>query len=797
MAISDSNIGLLFKIKADSSTAKSEIAGFKSWMLTEARAIESSVNGMTGSLGRLAGAAGLGAVTLAAVGAGAAVYQLAKHAADFADGLIDLNAKTNLSIETLSVLKANTAQTDASFHSISNSLVIFQKNIAKAAEGNSELSARFRAMGVDLKGGVEPALKQTLAALNSYADGAAKTKLATDLFGRSGAEILVVLKQMGGDLDKATEAARRLGLVVSTEDAKAADDFNDQMKQLHQTMQGFTFALGKSLLPELNNMAKSVSDVVGWVNRLTAAIGGLKGIASGAIKLSFEVTGIPGISRFIQGNKGSSASATDSWEATGKAAPTFGGSGGGGGGGGPKDISAIRQQLGLLEVQERAIKRAHDEEVALARDAYDQKRITYQRYVEIVLAAEEKMLEARLAVLQKEEDEARNSDLLPRQKSVKLAQIREDELKSISDYNRKVSDLKADANIEEQKSIQDELKRNEERYQAALELNERLRGLWLDRRRIEAETLAQSAEELERRGGNPLVVIERRSRAEAQAEDIRHQQFIAGIERERQDNARRVQSYKDFLATEKGLNEIEEAEAARHAGEMRRLSAELNAATQRQDPLSKRSLFGDRFADLIEGGSGNLQALAQTSYEAFGRMSEAVGNFGTIASGAFQSFAQGLAGVLEQMILTGETGPAALRKLTAAVIAQIASQAAVKAIYELAEGFAALARMFFGDPKAGAEAAAHFQSAAIYGTVAGVAAVAGRAIAPAGGSTGTSGGGGGTSSSGQNAGPRIINQDTKPTPYVIVLRVDPSITVDHVANDFRNNGVIRQLVKGE
>src|SRR5437588_7936653 len=83
---------------------------------------------------------------------------------------------------------------------------------------------------------------------------------------------------------------------------------------------------------------------------------------------------------------------------------------------------------------------------------------------------------------------------------------------------------------------------------------------------------------------------------------------------------------------------------------------------------------------------------------------------------------------VKSFILLGSSGTT-FRKFAAEVIASIAEMAVVKAVWELAEGFAALARAFFGDPKAGAEAHAHFVAAAIYGTIAGVAAIAGRAIA--------------------------------------------------------------------
>jgi hypothetical protein len=82
---------------------------------------------------------------------------------------------------------------------------------------------------------------------------------------------------------------------------------------------------------------------------------------------------------------------------------------------------------------------------------------------------------------------------------------------------------------------------------------------------------------------------------------------------------------------------------------------------------------------------------------------------------------------------------AAMAAAVKAEASAIAGRALVKGIWETAEGFAALARAIFGDPQAGAEAAMHFEAAALYAAVGGVAAGIGRAI-PGGTTAGAAGG---------------------------------------------------------
>lgn len=111
-----------------------------------------------------------------------------------------------------------------------------------------------------------------------------------------------------------------------------------------------------------------------------------------------------------------------------------------------------------------------------------------------------------------------------------------------------------------------------------------------------------------------------------------------------------------------------------------------------------------------------------------------IGVFGQMAGAAEQTLAS--------YILTGEGGGAAFKQLTAQIIAGLAVQAGIKAIFEVAEGFAAQATTW-GVPNP--SSIAHFTAAKIYGTVAVGAAVAGVGIGAAGGLSGKGKSGGSSS----------------------------------------------------
>lgn len=245
-------------------------------------------------------------------------------------------------------------------------------------------------------------------------------------------------------------------------------------------------------------------------------------------------------------------------------------------------------------------------------------------------------------------------------------------------------------------------------------------------------------------------------------------------------NALRIEERKKFYTT---LEEID------------RTAKERLAET---DPLSLQSLFGGELAENIELTGSVLEGLAETSAAVFAQMSADAGNFGTIATGAVQGFTRGLSQMLETYILTGKTGPAVLRRLTAEVLAQIAVQAAVKAIFELAQGFA----MLFVNPAA---AASHFKAAALFGAAAAAAGVAGRKVA--GDLFNQGGAGGGTDEAStyetdrqrrdREAASDRTRREERGGPVEVVIHAPQSWVEANAIAAYRSGGPLRTTIRGD
>ena len=197
MALDREQVGLLFKLKADTSDATQSLTQFKGTLNNSIATMRSGIDdasrsilSSSGSMGSsiadlsagLTGWAATAGVSFAAVAAG--MVKLSLATAEYAGQIKDLSDKTNLTTDTLQSLRLAATLSGQSFESISQTAVIFQRRMEEARTKGGELAATFKALGVNLSGPVDEAFRTTLERLSGVEDGAQKTATTVELFGR-------------------------------------------------------------------------------------------------------------------------------------------------------------------------------------------------------------------------------------------------------------------------------------------------------------------------------------------------------------------------------------------------------------------------------------------------------------------------------------------------------------------------------------------------------------------------------------------------------------------------------------
>lgn len=182
-------------------------------------------------------------VMTAAAAAGAAISAFAKGAADAVDELGKMAQKIGMSVESLSALKYAAQLSDVSLDQLGTGL----KQLSKFMVEN-------RIQGV----GVEEQLLRISDEFARTADNENKTAAAMQYFGKAGADLIPLLNQGRAGIAELRKEAERLGVVFSTEAAKRAEEFNDNLSRLTAQAQGLQVQLAGPLVEALNKTSQAM-----------------------------------------------------------------------------------------------------------------------------------------------------------------------------------------------------------------------------------------------------------------------------------------------------------------------------------------------------------------------------------------------------------------------------------------------------------------------------------------------------------------------------------------------------------
>lgn len=696
---------LVFDIEANSGAAKREIDSLYG-------KINNLGGGFTAAFGgaipmAAAAAAGIAAVATAAIATGAAIFNLTKSAADYGSAIFDATQQTGLGAETISALKIAADQSSSSLENITGSIAKFNVLVGQANQGNEKANATLARYGVTARD-TDAALAQAIKTIAEMTSADQQAAAAKDLFKDRTAAILPVIKSFDGDLPGLINKLRDLGVLMSDEDARAADEFGDTLDTLTTQAGALGRQFATELMPMMTDAMRSISRFMAenkgvarqWGQEVVYTVNGVgtlfnvlsKGIELQLAAVSFGLIDNQKVwvnwGNVLLSNLGIIGQTILALNTLGRAFDNGLVRGGLGGKFSHLEISSI-ESAGGGRGKGTGRSAANEAAQRAARD-----------------------LSAQIGV-----------------ENINLQTIK-DELGKTFDEIRKEFSQTDDA---------------EKFFNASREAMQRFAAA--------LQTSLQLIEELERRQLKADATENERALLKAQQQERRNRIVKLGQDEYAQNN-------KELEAAEKRRADAAEEQLTRELNLTKKL---IDAERERLELLKQfptpPSVFESPEAFGIDVTAG-LPPLLEDYYFGLGQsldqffnlveergpqIGEVLQEIGRIAANAFQQFADGIGQMVQAWILYGSVGPNALRKLLAATLASIAAESAVRAIFELAKGFAAL----FLNP---AEAAAHFKAAALFGAIAGGTALAGRAVAgnsfnqAAGAATGGGNGAGGNSS---------------------------------------------------
>ncbi len=229
---------------------------------------EKLIKDSTGKINEYTNKIGL---TLTAVGAAitGTFALMIKSSVDFSDEIFKVNQQTGIAVETLSELKYVADQTESSFAAVSQGMKYLSRNIYEATNGNDKMNQSFRVLGISLKDEVtgkllesEQVFLKIADKFKNLTDESAKTALAMEIFGKQGISMIPILNLGSDGIQKLSDEAHRLGVVLTADNAKAIDNFSDGMASLKSAAAGLWLNISLLLLPTLEKLVAMVTNVV-------------------------------------------------------------------------------------------------------------------------------------------------------------------------------------------------------------------------------------------------------------------------------------------------------------------------------------------------------------------------------------------------------------------------------------------------------------------------------------------------------------------------------------------------------
>ena len=213
---------------------------------------------------------------------------MGKEVLEAGSRLAIMSARTGASVKSLQTLGYAADRTGGSMEDVGGAMTHIRDQIAAAAAGSDDALKSFALLGLDFNklASMSPdeQFRKIAEAVNKIPHPAQKAYFATKLLGN--ADLVPLLGQMGALEDR----AKQLGIVMSDEDAAAALDFSNSMKDLWDIVKSVAVTIASALAPA----AKWIVDVA--IKAATAIRDWVKANldlenAFGAVQSAIEVAG--------------------------------------------------------------------------------------------------------------------------------------------------------------------------------------------------------------------------------------------------------------------------------------------------------------------------------------------------------------------------------------------------------------------------------------------------------------------------------------------------------------------------
>lgn len=246
-------------------------------------------------LGRAAkvGAAAVASTATAIAGAGAALKKGIGGTAEYGDKVDKMSQKIGISAQKYQQWDYVMQRAGTSIESMKMGM----KTLSKQAESNSDAFQKLGISQEEVKNmSQEELFERTVKGLANMEQGTERAALASQLLGKSGADMGALLNGGSKAIDEQLKMAQDYGMVMSDEAVKASAVFEDSVTTMQMTATGLKNRLMGELLPAATKVTDGLGlifkgDVTEGANKLAEGVKGMADKVVSALPKLFEVGG--------------------------------------------------------------------------------------------------------------------------------------------------------------------------------------------------------------------------------------------------------------------------------------------------------------------------------------------------------------------------------------------------------------------------------------------------------------------------------------------------------------------------
>lgn len=242
----------------------------------------------------------------------------------------------NLSVKKMQSLTGATAEQASTFLSVANYMGVatdvstvafakFAKAVSNAQDKMQVASAEgklatdiFSRLGVSIdqiegKNTLE-VFKIIQDRLRNMKDGAEKTRVEMELFGKTGYQLHGMLNMSADAMKQVEDRARAMGLIIDDEAAKKSAAFNRQLKDMEQTGKRLAIMIGQELLPVVMEYAQGAINLTkSYSNLATEQKETIAGLIKFGLEATIVITGIQSVTSALKFMRLATIAAAGPW----------------------------------------------------------------------------------------------------------------------------------------------------------------------------------------------------------------------------------------------------------------------------------------------------------------------------------------------------------------------------------------------------------------------------------------------------------------------------------------------------